>query len=84
MATTVGQQMAVAIAPKFTAAASAISSTITIFLITCWSDEKCTYHRLILGMSMCNLSASVAWFFTIWPIPRGTPGVDGAMGNQQT
>eukprot|EP00585_Thalassiosira_rotula_P003164 CAMPEP_0196133584 /NCGR_PEP_ID=MMETSP0910-20130528/2751_1 /TAXON_ID=49265 /ORGANISM="Thalassiosira rotula, Strain GSO102" /LENGTH=329 /DNA_ID=CAMNT_0041393327 /DNA_START=80 /DNA_END=1069 /DNA_ORIENTATION=- len=84
MATTVGQQMAVAIAPKFTAAASAISSTTTIFLITCRSSEKRTYHRLVLGMSMCDLSASAAWFFTTWPIPRGTPGVYGAMGNQQT
>mmetsp|Transcript_30691 Transcript_30691/g.55627 ORF Transcript_30691/g.55627 Transcript_30691/m.55627 type:complete len:340 (-) Transcript_30691:3940-4959(-) len=84
MATTIAQQKAVAIAPKFTAAASAISSAITIFLITCRGNKKQTYHRLVLGMSICDLSASIAWFFTTWPIPRGTPGVYGAVGNQQT
>ena len=33
---------------------------------------------------MTDFSASAAWFFTTWPIPRGTPGVFGAVGNQQT
>ena len=84
MASTLGQQMAVAIAPKFTAAASAISSSITIFLVAYRSRRKRAYQRLVLGMSACDLSASVAWFFTTWPIPRGTPGVYGAMGNQHT
>ncbi|KAL3778378.1 hypothetical protein ACHAW5_000601 [Stephanodiscus triporus] len=35
-------------------------------------------------MSLCCLSSSVAWFFTTWPIPRGTPGVYGAVGTQGT
>mmetsp|Transcript_23323 Transcript_23323/g.50516 ORF Transcript_23323/g.50516 Transcript_23323/m.50516 type:complete len:357 (-) Transcript_23323:500-1570(-) len=82
---TLAQQKAVAVAPKFTAAASAISSITTIFLIVCCRGrKKRTYHRIILGMSMCDLVASVAWFFTTWPIPRGTPGVYGAVGNQKT
>lgn len=94
MATTLAQQKAVAIAPKFTAFASAVGSAITCLLIlrrgsgssssSGGESKKRTYHRLILGMSMCDFSASVAWFFTTWPIPRGTPGVYGAVGNQQT
>jgi len=84
MATTIAQQQAVAIAPKFTAAASAISSSIMIFLILGRGKEKNTYHRLVLGMSLSDLLASIAWFFTTWPIPRGTPDVFGAVGNQQT
>ena len=91
MATTLSQQMAVAIAPKFTAFASAVGSACTCFLILrggsgsgSRSSQKRTYHRLVLGMSMCDFSASVAWFFTTWPIPRGTPGVYAAVGTQQT
>lgn len=93
MATTLAQQKAVAIAPKFTAFASAVGSAITCFLIlrrgasgssSGGGSKKRTYHRLVLGMSMCDFSASVAWFFTTWPIPKGTLGVYGAVGNQQT
>ena len=91
MATTLAQQKAVAIAPKFSAFASAVGSAITCILIlrrgsgsNGGGSKKRTYHRLVLGMSMCDFSASVAWFFTTWPIPKGTPGVYAAVGNQQT
>ena len=91
MATTLAQQKAVAIAPKFTAFASAVGSAVTCFLIlrrgsgsSSSGSKKRTYHRLVLGMSMCDFSASVAWFFTTWPIPQGTPGVYAAVGTQQT
>jgi hypothetical protein len=43
-----------------------------------------TYHRLVLGMSFCCLSSSIAWFFTTWPIPRDTPDVYGAVGTRGT
>ena len=81
-------QKAVAIAPKFTAAASAVGSAVCCHLILRrlrgGSKKNRTYLRLILGMSMCDFTASAAWFLTTWPIPRGTPGVYGAVGNQQT
>jgi phosphate/sulfate permease len=72
MATTLAQQKAVAIAPKFTAFASIIGSVTVAFLILKRAPKKTTYHRLVLGMSIVDLLASVAWFFTTWPIPRGT------------
>jgi hypothetical protein len=84
MAMTVAQKKAVAIAPKFTAAASAIGSLTICYLILRKPTKRKTYHRLLLGMSICDFSASVAWFFTTWPIPLGTPGVFGAVGTQQT
>jgi hypothetical protein len=84
MATTVAQKKAVAIAPKFTAAASAIGSLTICYLIVRKPTKRRTYHRLVLGMSLCDVFASTAWFFTTWPIPRGTLGVFGAVGTQQT
>ena len=93
MASTLAQQMAVAIAPKFTAGLSALGSLVTCFLILrpktkggrqASSNKSGTYHRLVLGMSLCEISSSVALFFTTWPIPRGTPGVYGAVGTQGT
>ena len=80
------QQKAVAIAPKFTAFASLVGSFTIAFLILFRRDKKpkTTYHRLVLGMAFTDMSASAAWFFTTWPIPKGTPGVYGAVGNQQT
>ena len=93
MASTLSQQMAVAIAPKFTAGLSALGSLLTCILILrpktnhgrqSSSNKIRTYHRLVLGMSLCCLSSSVAWFFTTWPIPRGTSGVYGAVGTQGT
>eukprot|EP00547_Thalassionema_nitzschioides_P000633 CAMPEP_0194212658 /NCGR_PEP_ID=MMETSP0156-20130528/12687_1 /TAXON_ID=33649 /ORGANISM="Thalassionema nitzschioides, Strain L26-B" /LENGTH=255 /DNA_ID=CAMNT_0038940529 /DNA_START=84 /DNA_END=848 /DNA_ORIENTATION=- len=68
------------------AAASAIGSSIIIFLVTVRGNQKKhgTYQRLVLGMSICDFFASVAWFLTTWPIPEGTPGVYGAVGNTNT
>jgi Tfp pilus assembly major pilin PilA len=43
-----------------------------------------TYHRFILGLSIGDLIASIAWFCTTWPVPKGTPNVYGAIGNQTT
>ncbi|KAL7478012.1 hypothetical protein ACHAW6_003797 [Cyclotella cf. meneghiniana] len=91
---TLSKQMAVAIAPKFTAASSAFGSLLIVLLIhrerrrqTIMDNRNKvfpTYFRLVFGMSVCDISASVAWFFTTWPIPQGTPGVYAAVGNQNT
>ena len=80
---TLAQQKAVAIVPKCTAAASILGSATIIFLLTFREDKHTTYHRLVLGMSLCDILASIAHFCTTWPIPRGTQGVYGAVGNQQ-
>ena len=86
MSATLAHQQAVAIAPKFTAFASIVASSILALLILRRRESKTTrpYHRLALGMACTDLTASAAWFFTTWPIPKGTSGVYGAAGNQQT
>lgn len=43
-----------------------------------------TYHRLVLGMSVCDILSSLAWFMTTWPIPRETEGVFWALGSVRT
>lgn len=88
---TLSKQMAVAIAPKFTAASSAFGSLLIVLFIhrerrrqTVMENRNKvfpTYFRLVFGMSVCDISASVAWFFTTWPIPQGTPGVYGKICN---
>ena len=80
---TLAQQKAVAIAPKVTAFASILGSATIIFLVSFREGKRNTYHRLMLGMSLCDVLASIAHFCTTWPIPRGTPGVYGAAGNDQ-
>lgn len=63
---TPAQQKAVAIAPKFTAFASILGSSTAAFLVWKRAPKKTTYHRLVFGMSIVDLIASVAWFFTTW------------------
>lgn len=79
------KQKAIAIAPKFTSLASVLGSTFIIYDIV--HDRKrrsCTIHRLLLGMSVSDFLSSSWFFMTSWPIPAGTPGVYGAIGNQAT
>ena len=44
------------------------------------STRGSTYHRLVLGLSVGDLFASIAWFLTTWPIPADTENVYGAVG----
>ena len=69
--TTLAQQKAVAIAPKITAFASILGSSTAAFLVWKRDTTKTTYHRLVLGMSIVDLIASIAWFFTTWRKCRG-------------
>ena len=96
------KEIALAIAPKFTAFASILGSSCIIYLTIkelarqrrqrknnprrsgTGRSYKGTYHRLILGLGIGDLVASIAWFCTTWPIPKGTPDVYGAIGNQTT
>ena len=65
---------ALAIAPKFTAFLSICGSLGIVVKVLCNPDRrKKTMHRLVMGMSMCDLLSSI-WYFTgTWAIPSGTP-----------
>lgn len=76
------QRMALAIAPKVTSPFSIVGSCLIIVDVT-RSGKKLgrTYSRLLLGMSLMDLSFSSSTFLSTWPIPYGTPGLPMASGN---
>lgn len=82
---TPAQRKSLAIVPKFTASFSAIASfCICFIIIRRKSPTNKTYNRIIFGMSVCDMLTSVGFFCTTWPVPKGTPGIYGALGNQGT
>jgi len=42
------------------------------------------YRRIVFGMSAFDIIGSIAFAFSSLPVPKGEPGVPGAMGNQGT
>jgi hypothetical protein len=82
------EQVALAIAPKVTSAISIVGSAYIIYD----AAKRClratsrnhTYHRLMIGLSVCDLSMSMGLFTSTWPMPRNTPNVWGAAGTTQT
>jgi len=83
------QQVAIALCPKFTAMTSAIASTFIIRdVVQTWrkesSDRITTRHRIILGMSVCDVVSSLAWFFTSWPMPKELKYTIWNVGNFKT
>ena len=82
------QQVALAVAPKVSAAFSILGSSYIIVDATnrlrrC-SSKNHTYHRLLIGLSVCDLCMSLGLFTTTWFMPKGTPNVWGAVGTTQT
>jgi len=46
--------------------------------------EMTSQKALLLGMSCYDIAVSFATFLSTWPMPVGTPGVFGAVGNNAT
>jgi hypothetical protein len=83
--------MASVLCPKFTAIASVVGSSLIIYDVTILrksrSDEISTRHRLLTGMSVCDIISSSAWFLTSWPVPKDMPMIIWTVwnvGNRQT
>ncbi len=67
------KSMALAIAPKFTAFLSICGSLgIVLKVLFNESRRQNTMHRLVLGMSICDILASIWYFAGTWAIPAGT------------
>ena len=78
------QQRALAILPKITGSASVIfSSLIACTVIRDKRNRSKVYHRLLLGMSIADLSSSFWLALSTWPIPEET-GILWASGNTLT
>jgi hypothetical protein len=71
------QLMASALCPKFTAMASIAGSSLIIRDVIQIRNKKSvalsTRHRLLSGMSVCDILSSSAWFLTSWPVPKDMP-----------
>jgi hypothetical protein len=82
------QLMAMALCPKFTALASVVGSLLiirdVIVLRKNRSDALSTRHRLLAGMSVCDIISSSAWFLTSWPVPEDMPFGLWNVGNKDT
>ena len=75
------QQIALALAPKFAASLSILgSSYIVRDCISASKRKQLVYHRLMLGLCVCDILMSVGLFTSTWPMPSATPNVWGASG----
>lgn len=85
MADFTAKQKALAIIPKFSGALSMIGSAFIFqHIIRSPKRRGLVYHRLLLMMSLSDFIGSSMFFLSTWPIPKGTPGVYGAMGTTET
>lgn len=81
------KEKAIAIAPKFTSLMSMMGSGFIILhqihtqRSSSGARKTNTQHRLLVGMSTCDLLVSFWFFLTTWPIPEEET-VYGASGNQ--
>jgi hypothetical protein len=70
------QLIAGVLCPKFTAIASVVGSSLIIrdiiLLKKNKSDTFSTRHRLLCGMSVCDILSSSALFLGSWPVPEDT------------
>jgi hypothetical protein len=83
-----GYQISLAILPKLSSFLSMMGSSLIAYQI-CVSQRherfRKPFHRLVLGMCLCDIMASTAWFFTTWPIPSELAAYSfGASGNTHT
>jgi hypothetical protein len=82
------QLIASALCPKFTAMASVVGSALIIRDIIQIRNKKSvalsTRHRLLCGMSVCDILSSSACFLTSWPVPKDTPFAVWNVGTTQT
>jgi hypothetical protein len=79
---------AAVLCPKFTAAASVVGSSLIVRDVILRrrnkSDDFSTRHRLLAGMSVCDIISSSAWFLTSWPVPEDVTWTVWNVGNDRT
>mmetsp|Transcript_8269 Transcript_8269/g.14588 ORF Transcript_8269/g.14588 Transcript_8269/m.14588 type:complete len:411 (-) Transcript_8269:221-1453(-) len=85
------QQQFASILPRITSFMSLIgSSSIVVDVVQKYrkrgnsNSKPTTYHRLMLGMSFCDIFMSGGLMMTTWPIPADTPDTYTTYGNDAT
>jgi hypothetical protein len=80
------QQKILFVLPIVPGILSAIGSGLLLYVI--FSDAKRklrhVYHRALLGFSILDIFVSIVYAASSLPVPRGTPGTFGAIGNWTT
>jgi hypothetical protein len=81
------QQVVLAMMPKLAATLSIAGSGYIVF--DCFrrrrkTKDQNTYHRLMIGLSVCDLLMSAGLFTSTWPMPKETPHVWGAVGTVES
>lgn len=80
----VPQSRALAVLPKISGILSCISSGfIIVNILRDPSKRKKTFHRLVCGLSVCDLISSASFGMSTWPIPRDQ-GYQWAIGTPKT
>jgi hypothetical protein len=80
---TLAQQVAITLVPAFAGTLSIIGSSCIMWLILAENRKKLksVKYRIIFALCLCDVINSLWFVFYSLPIPKGTPGVWGAMGN---
>lgn len=82
---TIRQQRVLAILPKCTGLLSSLFSLYVIYTIVHDTKRRSRiYHRLLLGISLCELSTALWTGLSTWPIPTSSSSPYGAVGNIAT
>jgi hypothetical protein len=80
---TLAQQVAITLVPAFSGTLSIIGSTSIMWMLMAenWKKLKNVKYRIIFALCLSDVINSLWFVFFSLPIPKGTPGVWGAMGN---
>lgn len=73
------------VAPRVAAFLSIVGSSFIISEVLRSPKKRAlSYHRIMLGMSVCDLTASISYVLGRWPLPKNDPSFPGGLGNTQT
>ena len=83
------QQVALALTPKITGFLSLLGSSYIIYdafrkLQNGKRKDMAIYHRILIGLSIFDLLASIAYFMSTWPMPSDTRYTVWATGTDAT
>jgi hypothetical protein len=80
---TLAQQVVITLVPAFTGSLSILGSSCIIWMLLAENRKKLksVKYRFLFALCLSDIINSLWFVFYSLPIPKGTPGVWGAMGN---
>ena len=85
MASIANPVLTFAIVPRVAAFCSIVGSSLIVAEVSL-SERKRNrcYHRIMFGMSICDIIASICYFLGRWPLPSDAAFLAGGVGTQET